>query len=967
MPPGEWNIQLLGELCARKGEQIITRFYTHKIGAMLAYLAFFAHRSHPREELVELFWPDSDVEAGRTSLRTALASLRRQLEPPGTPPNTILIADRQSIRLNPDAIQTDVAAFEAALKAAAKTPPMDTLQAFLEQAVALYQGDLLPGFYDDWITPQRERLCDAYCQALRQLSTLYERQGDPTRALDCAHRAVQANPLEESAYYALICLYATVGQSAAALRQYRELERLLREELNTTPARSLQDLLQQERSHAYVPPEPSAQPAPPLLPPLHTNRPGSPSPPLDSRPPVPVLPRPFTPFFGREEERAQIMQLLEKPENRLLTLTGLGGTGKTRLALQVASQVREAETRLVCFAPLADIADADLIAETIRTALLLPTSAAEPLDQIGESLDGCPALLVLDNFEQLVETGAAVVHSLLERLPLLTCLVTSRLPLGLTGEHEFPVAPLPTPTWPTTPEHLAAFACVRLFVNRAQAVRPDFQITAGNAQAVGELCRSLEGIPLALELAAARAQVLTPAQMLRHVADRFGFLVARQRDAVERHRTLRAALDWSYQSLSEPLQQFFARLTAFRGGWSLVAAEAVCDEPMALDHLMELRESSLILTEERAGEMRFRMLETVRQYGEEKLAEFGEQERLLARHKAFFAALAAEADAALRGAAQALHFDWLEAEHDNLRAALDTCLAWQDAETGLRLVASLWKFWMVRGHVAEGLQRLGALLSPAWASAPTADRARALYGAGFLAWYRSDYAAAKTYLMESLRLRRQLGDRRGIAESLHRLGAMALFLGHDDEGGPLLEESLTCWQALDDKLGTAGTLARLAELQRKRGDYAAARAQQETSLQLIQEAGAQWERGYSLWSLGNIAYDESHYAKAGAFYCEALRAVREVGDKSNIPFYLESLAYVAVAEAAWRRAVCLFGAAAGLRETLGVPPLPEFADRVRQQLDAACAALDTEAFAEAWSAGKAMTPEQAVVYATETQ
>jgi predicted ATPase/DNA-binding SARP family transcriptional activator len=991
-----WTVQLLGELRAAQGPQVITRFYTRKIGGLFAYLAYHPQRAHPREGLIDLFWPDAEPEAGRTSLRTALASLRRQLEPPAVPAGTVLIADRSSVRLNAESIRTDVAEFEREIRAAGSaTHPAERI-AILERALALYRGELLPGRYEEWIPAERERLSETCCQALRRLSLLLEEQGDGEQAIDYARRAVQLNPLEEAAHFDLIRQYAGAGQLSAATRQYHELERALREAFDEAPSWSLQELMKSQRRPATMgrtagrrPPTAGeggkeARPRPEHggegTPRSRVRAAHSPVEPLP--PPLPV---PLTPFFGREAEIRQVSLLLEAPETRLVTLTGLGGTGKTRLAIEVARRAREGGHLTVYFVPLADIRDVLLIGEAMRTGMGLPASGTgDPIEQIVTALADQPALLVLDNFEQLLPGGPDTVRRLLERLPRLTCLATSRLSLGLTAEWEFPVAPLPTPAAPATPEHLLEFPSVRLFTSRAQAVRPDFQVTPANAQVVAQLCHSLEGIPLALELAAARAQVLTPAQMLTQLARRFDLLSSRRRDMEERHRTLRAAMDWSYELLSpggvpqaSPLQGFFARLSVFRGGWTLGAAAEVCGEgielPTAVEYLEQLREHSLVVAEDQGpsaaregGEMRYRMLETVREYSEEKLAASGEADRWRRRHVAFFIRLAREAEPHLRGAGQAAWLDRLEAEHDNFRAALESCAERSDLEAGLGLAGALWKLWDVRGHVVEGRERLTHLLSRPDAARRTSERAKALYAAGYLAWCQSDYAAAQACMQESLAIRRELGERQGVAETLGSLGAMALFLKEHVMARALLEESRALWQALEVPLGLAETLARLGELERALGNTAAARALQEESLAIRREAGARWDIGYCLWSLGNIACDERDFAKARKLHLEALRTVREVGDKSNLPYLLEPLAAVAAAEEEAERAVCLFGASAALRERFGVPLLPGPAAEIERQLAGLRAALGAARFGAGWEAGRAMSVEQAVAYALQS-
>jgi predicted ATPase/DNA-binding SARP family transcriptional activator len=973
----------------------MVRFPTHKAGGLLAYLAYYVDRSHPREELIDRFWPDAAIEAGRVNLRSALAALRRQLESLDVAAERVLIADRSTVRLDSEAIRTDVALFLQEVQSAARAPsPLRQIEAW-ERAVSIYRGELLPGYYDDWVTIERGRLAEVYRRMLLQLSVALEQQGDYARAITCVRNAVQADPLDEAAHCALIRHCAASGQMTAALRQYQEWERILREELNATPEQSFEEIVRAARggTAGQSPIRASiaggvietATGAVSMRPPPESDSS------LPQSPPTPPafhpLPMPLTPFFGREQEVDQVLSLLETPGTRLVTLTGMGGTGKTRLSLEIASHYQQAGRGQVCFVALADLADPNRIGEAVRAALGGAVSASvfdESLDLITARLHGRPTLLILDNFEQLIAdgTGQAYVARLLERLPLLQCLVTSRLPLGISSEWEFPVLPLPTPTAPATLERLMEFASIRLFVNCAQAVRPDFQITAANAQTVAQLCHSLEGVPLALELASARAQVMTPTQMLTQLAYRLD-LASRHRDVVERHRTLRATMDWSYHLLSPELQQFFACLSVFRGSWTIDAAEALCEPGAEEDSLSslqpfcllpsssclglleQLREHSLIIAQERGQEMRFRMLEVVRQYSEEKLAASGQSDAVRARCIAFFRGFVADAGPHLSGPQQAQWLDRIDTEHDNLRMILDSCQTGAQIETALVLVGTLCKFWTVRGHIVEGLQRTEALLTHPGAAAHILARAAALYGAGYLAWYRSDYEAARKYVEESLTIRREYGDARGAAEALHRLGAMALFLDDNTNAQILLDQSRALWEEVGDELGLARTLARLSELRRKQGQIAAARSLQMESLTLLQRVGAIWESGYSLWCLGHIAFDEQDYTVASAYYRQALAAVRATGDISNLPLYLESLGHVAHAEGQEERVVRLFAAAAGLRVMYAIRPLPEAAARAERCLAAVRSAWGEEPFAAVWTAGSELSVEGAVAYALQ--
>src|SRR5581483_1788954 len=421
------------------------------------------------------------------------------------------------------------------------------------------------------------------------------------------------------------------------------------------------------------------------------------------------------------------------PNLRLITLTGPAGSGKTRLAIEAAQRAPEDFAGAVWFVALADLTDARLLPATIADALQLPRSAqAEPLHQIAEFLNerNAPALLALDNFEQLAEAGALTLWTLLHRVPRLTCLVTSRRRLALPGESLFPVAPLPLPALSDTPAALMECASVQLFADRVRAVRPDFQVTVRNAPQVAALCQALEGVPLAIELAASRALMFTPAQMLAQLRHRFTLLTTRRMDKASRHRSLWAAIAWSYDLLSPELQRFFRGLAVFRGGWNIAAAQAVCAEPRALDYLTQLRGHSLIVLEEGREEMRFRLLESLREFAAEQSSP-EERSELAQRHIDHYRHLAVAAERELQGPAQLTWLERLEQERDNLRAALTAALAADPAGKALPLAVALGRFWQVRAPFGEGRQWLEAALMRAPARTP--GRARALYFAGDLA------------------------------------------------------------------------------------------------------------------------------------------------------------------------------------------------------------------------------------------
>ena len=878
-----WQFQFLGRVSARRGEQVITRFSSSRVAALLARLALFPRRTHPREELADLLWPDSDLDAGRLNLRVALASLRRQLEPPDVLSGSVLLADRSSLCLQTAACRCDVAEFEAALAAAAHAPSPGEKRLALDRAVALFSGELLPGFYDDWIVEERERL-----NALHENACL-EREALPEAAF-------------APAFSAPIC-----------------------------------------------------------------------SVPVFSAPALPGFPLQFTRFFGREAEIAALLGRLAGGE-RLVTLTGPGGSGKSRLATEAARRFGPGCPGPLCFVPLADLGDAGLIPEAVARALNLPPPPATgtALEQVVSHLAALPpALLVLDNFEHLVERGAPLLFSLLSRLPALTCLVTSRRRLALPGERELPVPPLPLPDADGTPEAVARTDSARLFADRAQAARPDFQITPGNAAAVAALCRTLEGIPLALELAAARTPALTPAQMNARLAQRFEVLTSRRGEKNGRHRSLWAALSWSYDLLGPELQRFFVRLSVFRGGGTPEAAQAVCAEPQALEYLTQLRERSLIALEDSArdtaAEMRFRLLESLREFGDEQM-EVETQAALARRHADWYTALAQDAYRHSLGPDQARWFHRLEADHDNLRRALRFRLASdssveEDTEGALTLCASLWRFWAVRGHYAEGRDWMEQALARPGGSARA--RAEAANGAGNLASEQADYPAAAAWYEENLALMRTADDRAMIATALCNLGRIAMHREDYARAEMLQTEALALRRLDGGKNGIAYTLECLAIVAQHQRRHARARVLHEESLALCEETG---NEGGRLWALSNLAalcMEEDGEADAARLYGEALALSLALQDQRALYNLIACFAALAARQGKLHRAALLAGAAEGLRRRTGGGMHANDAADLEAALAPARCGLSPSDYAATWAEGDRMTAEQAVARARE--
>jgi len=688
------------------------------------------------------------------------------------------------------------------------------------------------------------------------------------------------------------------------------------------------------------------------------------------------LPRQLSSFIGREKEIAEIKRLLSA--SPLVTLIGTGGCGKTRLALQVAAEVLEQYPQGVWLVELAALSDPNLLVQTIATSLGLRESPGQPLLQtLRDYLQSRTLLLVLDNCEHLIQACADLIATLLQACPHLSLLTTSREALRIGGEQMYRVPSLLAPdpdNLPKEEKDLAAivseYEAPRLFVERASLQKPDFAITPQNAAMVASVCHRLDGIPLAIELAAARVSVLSVEEIEARLEHRFRLLSGGSRTALPRQKTLQATLDWSYDLLSKPERSLLSRLSVFSGGWTLAAAEAVCAREdieawEVLDLLTSLVNKSLVIAEEQVGRSRYRMLETVRQYNRERLAQTGQESEIQGRHKDFFLAMAEEARPQLKGLEQAIWLERLEAEHDNLRAALAWCSAEEGDPSGLPLANALWRFWEVRGHLSEGRAYMTEVLKRAKAGGPTKERASVLNAAGVLARLQGDYEAARMLHEESLTLLRELEDKEGIAAALNNLGNVASELGDHRSAMALYAESLAILRQLGDKVRIAMALGNLGVMACDQEDYPSARRLQEEGLSLFRELGHKHGIATSLGNLGLLASHQGDYEIARTLQKESLSLRRELGNKSGIACSLEALAFLEVADGQPERAARLWGAAKALREAIQYPELPNEQEEYERNIQAVCMALGEEAYAATWKQGQAMTIEQAIEYALQ--
>ncbi len=607
---------------------------------------------------------------------------------------------------------------------------------------------------------------------------------------------------------------------------------------------------------------------------------------LDIRPHnLPVQP---TPFIGREREMALVQQLLEREDIRLLTLTGPGGSGKTRLSLQVAAELSDRFAGGVFFVNLAPLSDPDLVIPTIAQTLgLKDMGIRSMLEQLQTFLQEKELLLLLDNFEQVVDAAPGLAD-LLAACPRLKLLVTSRQVLRLSAEHEFAVPPLSLPDPRHLPDlvALSQYEAVALFIARAQAVKPDFQVTNANAPAVAEICARLDGLPLAIELAAARIKLLPPQALLARLGQRLAFLTGGLRDAPARQQTLRNTIDWSYRLLDVQEQRFFRRLSVFVGGCTLEAVEAVCNAARdltidVLERASSLIDKSLLRQAEPEEEPRFLMLETIREYGLEALKAAGEEEMTRQAHARYYLSLAEKAESELHGPEQAMWFDRLEQEHDNLRASLHWLLEGEAGheriEMALRLGGALWWFWFVRGPRSEGWAELSRVLErSAGVAAPV--RAKALLAAGWLASLLR-HPRAEGLCQESLALYRELGDKAGMANASLRLGVVALRKSQLAVLRSRSEESLALFKELGDKEYIGWSLSNLATAALFQGDYTKAHLLAEQSLALFRELGDRGAVMVVLLYLAKTLIYEGDATKAQAVLEKGLAISKQIGHK----------------------------------------------------------------------------------------
>jgi predicted ATPase/DNA-binding SARP family transcriptional activator len=990
------EIRLFGPFDVRISGEPLPRLRSRKGAWLLALLVMRHDREVSRDWLAGTLWPESEESQARLYLRQSLTNLRTAL---GGEAYRLRSPSLHTLRFDVGESEADVLAFDAALARGDR--------ASLERAVSLYCGPLLEDCLEEWVLQEREARTQACLSALETLAQRCLTEHDHSQAQYYLRRVVSADPLRETARRSLMHALAQSGDFAAATQAYRDLRLYLHRELHAEPDPETRSLFERLRSEARR----SAD----LRTPRSAERTSLPV----SSPPFHRIPYPITALIGREKEVHETGTCLQ--QGRLVTLTGPGGVGKTRLAIATAHAFAEEFAARAVFVDLSPLSDGGLVPQAVAAALDIREEPGRPLlHTLLDRLQSQALLLVMDNCEHLIEACAQLIGTALPACAWLRVLATSRQPLGLTGEQILRVPSLSLPTSLELPSGksdltplLMEYEAIRLFVDRALLARSTFCLNRENAPFVAQICLRLDGIPLALELAAARLRGLPVEQIAQRLDDRFHLLKGKDRTALPRHQTLQAAIDWSYDLLTEPERALLLRLSAFAGGSTLEEAQAVCAgegvaEEAVLDLLCDLVDQSLVYVEESAGAARYRLLETTRQYAWERLTAEGEAPRWRHRHADYFLQLAEKAEDALQGPEQTKWLDRLQATYDNLRAALDwlTDASSRDSEErGLRLAGALIGFWAIRGPVNEGPRWLEKAL--AGGTARTAARAAALVGLSRLrpGWAgperrrslleeglaiyeeignplgiaetlrylssaleaQGDYGGARTLMERSLTLYRQSGNDHGVARVLNLIGKITFTLGDYAEARDLLERSLTIAQETDNKLDTLGPLNNLGLVAYVQGDYRAARRFHEACLAINRELESKAGIAWSLCNLGETTFTAGDPVEARDFYTQSLALFVQLEHQLGIPECVRGLALVAGAQydsmTHVRRAVRLFGAAQALRETLGAPIPPCNRAEYEQSVEVVRATLGEDAFAAMWAEGRTMTMGQAIDYA----
>ncbi len=904
--------------------------------ALLAMLLLHANEVVSRDRLVDALWGDDPPASAPGSLQIYVHGLRRALGPDRIETH----GSGYLIRVGPGELDLErfVRLVADARRAFADDRPTDA-EDDLRVALALPTGPPLAGLpLRGALKVEADRLGDLQLEAVELQNEARLASAGHEGLCARLESLVAEHPFRERFRAQLMLALYRSGRQKDALDAFRDARRVLVEELGVEPSPALHDL-----QRAILRQDPALDS------------------PARRRRPAPVLPAVPTPLIGRELEVASVTALLRRGDVRQVTLTGPGGSGKTRVALAAAEELGSELRDGAVFVDLSPVGDVSLLVPTVASAVGVDDRAAPLEAALADDLRRRSGLLVLDNFEQLLPAATWVADVLRSSRRLLV-LVTSRVPLRLSWEHEYPVPPLAPPDERSTDlAALAANDAVRLFVGRARAVDPSFELSPPVAAAVSAVCRRLDGLPLAIELAAARTKVVPPEGMARQLEQMLPLLTGGPVDAPARHRTLQATLDWSYELLTEPERRLFERLAVFSGGCTVDTAVELTGDGTAPETLAALADHNLLRRLERTGEpIRFLMLETIREYARMRLAARGEEELWRLRQARVMTTIAERLEQLLGGADAPSTLRRLESEHDNLRAALAFLHERGEGELELRLAASLALFWRVRAHLGEGRMWLEAALATA-GDVPAAVRARATSNAGRLAYRVGDYARARTLHHEALALARAAGDLRAVGQSLSDLAGVALAEDDVDRAYALYSEGADTLRETghDVRLGTV--LGNLAGIRLARGDAQGARTLAEEALELQERTGDKEGRVFTYLALARTETHEGRAAEAAEALRRALVLIDELEYREVHGYWLLACAELASVRGDHRQAARLLGAADADFERLRITRLQAEDRRLREAIEtAAVARLGRDAFLEAAAAGAGVTDEQAL-------
>ncbi len=887
--------------------------------ALLAALLLEANRIVSRDRLIDALWGEEPPDTARNTIQVYVSQLRKLL-PEGTletaPPGYRLAVDPEAIDLFRFIQLTQQA--RAALTVGNASDAAETLR----EALALWRGPALADLaWEPLAQGEVVRLEELRLAALEDRIDADLALGRHGQVIGELESLVAEHPLRERLRGQLMLSLYRSGRQADALAVYQRARKALVDELGIEPGEALRKL-----ERAILAQDPSLEPPVTGMSPRR-------------------LPTPATPLLGRERELAALADVVRDDTTRLVTLTGTGGIGKTRLGLELVQRLAPEFQHGAAVTPLATTRDPALVARAILDTLEIPEVGQDADELLAKTLADSELLLLVDNFEQVLP-AAATIAQLLAGAPGVKVIVTSRAPLHVAAEREYPVPPL------------ADDEAAELFVSRAQAADPNFELSEKNAAAVAELCARLDGLPLAIELAAARTKLLPPATLLSRLGNRLELLAEGRRDAPHHQQTLRMTFDWSYDLLDQNAQRLFAQLAVFAGGCTLASAEAVCDGAV-LETLGALVDESLV----RRRDTRFSMLEIVREYALERLSDSGESEEVRRRHLAYFVELAEEANPALsKGDDQIEWFARLEDEHDNLRAALAFALYSGDASSALRLGVGIRRFWQIHGYLAEGREGLEAAIALA-PDEPSELRADAFNMIGILAAEQGEWDTSRANFNAALDDARAVESTRVISSALVNLGNMAAYSRDLDAARYLYKESIEYFESLGDLRGQALAKENIGLMALTADDVPEAVSWLRAALELAREAGDDRETAAAARSLAAATIELGESAQASELLSESLALARELGETHGIAICLDTYAGLATTTEEPERAAMLFGASDAVRTSIGAQRQPDAQILYDRWLARTLARLDTSEYSKHYEDGRQLTLDQACALA----